>query len=60
MILAASAWVGRGAAGRGEAESSSKHCATSGEHMIRHLMRTHNVRSLSRRQFFAAMTFAFN
>ena len=32
--------VGRGAAGRGEAEGSSKHRATSGEHMIRRLMRT--------------------
>eukprot|EP00966_Prymnesium_polylepis_P082905 1920195-Prymnesium_polylepis.1 len=32
--------VGRGAAGRGEAEGSSKHRVTSGEHMIRRLMRT--------------------
>jgi hypothetical protein len=32
--------VGRGAAGRGEAEGSSKQRATSGEHMIRRLMRT--------------------
>ena len=29
-----------GAAGRREAEGSSKHCVTSGEHMIRRLMRT--------------------
>eukprot|EP00966_Prymnesium_polylepis_P315516 7290397-Prymnesium_polylepis.1 len=37
--------VGRRAAGRGEAEGSSKHCATSGEHMIRRLMRTSHDKS---------------